>query len=149
MPDVPLLPGFDVRGIFVHNLRLVGIAVLLAPVSFGAVPLMLPLPAMLLVGFFAGEAAFVGLNPLLFLAVFILPHGVLELPAVILAMAFGLRMGASIMAPPPGFSISESLLLSLADLIKVFVLVVIPMLLLAAVAEVYVTPLVVMRFFGG
>jgi uncharacterized membrane protein SpoIIM required for sporulation/ABC-type transport system involved in multi-copper enzyme maturation permease subunit len=149
MPDVPLLPGFDVWGIFVHNLRVVSIAVLLAPVSFGAIPLMLPLPAMLLVGFFAGEATFVGLNPLVFLAVFILPHGVFELTAVVLAMAFGLRMGASIMSPPTGFSISESLLLSLADLIKVFVLVVIPMLLLAAIAEVYVTPLVVMRFFGG
>jgi uncharacterized membrane protein SpoIIM required for sporulation/ABC-type transport system involved in multi-copper enzyme maturation permease subunit len=149
MPDVPLLPGFSVRSIFVHNLRVVGIGVLLAPVSFGAIPLMLPLPAMFLVGFFAGEAAFVGLNPLLFLALFILPHGVFELTAVGLATAFGLRMGASIMSPPPRFSISESLLLALADLIKVFVLVVIPMLLLAAVAEVYLTPLVVMRFFSG
>jgi uncharacterized membrane protein SpoIIM required for sporulation len=53
------------------------------------------------------------------------------------------------MSPPPGFSISEGLLLSLADLLKVFVLLVIPLLLLAAVVEVYVTPLVVMRFFGA
>jgi ABC-type transport system involved in multi-copper enzyme maturation permease subunit len=149
MPDVPLLPGFDARDIFYHNVRVVGIALLLAPLSFGAVPLLLPLPSMLLVGFFAGEAAFLGLNPLVFLLVFIMPHGILELPAVVLAVAFGLRLGASIMAPPPGFSISESLLLSAADLVKVFALVVIPMLLLAAVVEVYVTPLVVMRFFGG
>ncbi|HUS69902.1 MAG TPA: stage II sporulation protein M [Anaerolineae bacterium] len=149
MPDVPLLPGFDVRGIFTHNLRVVGISLALAPLSFGAVPLMLPLPAMLLVGLFAGEAAFVGLNPLVFLAVFILPHGIPELGAVVLAMGFGLRLGASIMSPPPGFSISEGLLLSLADLLKVFVLLVIPLLLLAAVVEVYVTPLVVIRFFGA
>jgi uncharacterized membrane protein SpoIIM required for sporulation/ABC-type transport system involved in multi-copper enzyme maturation permease subunit len=149
MPDVPLLPGFDVRGIFTHNLWVVGISLALAPLSFGAVPLMLPLPAMLLVGLFAGEAAFAGLNPLVFLAVFILPHGILELAAVVLGMGFGLRLGASIMSPPPGFSISEGLLLSLADLMKVFVLLVIPLLLLAAVVEVYVTPLVVMRFFGA
>jgi uncharacterized membrane protein SpoIIM required for sporulation/ABC-type transport system involved in multi-copper enzyme maturation permease subunit len=149
MADVPLLPGFDVRGIFTHNLWVVGISLALAPLSFGAVPLMLPLPAMLLVGLFAGEAAFVGLNPLVFLAVFILPHGIPELAAVVLAMGFGLRLGASIMSPPPGFSISEGLLLSLADLLKVFVLLVIPLLLLAAVVEVYVTPLVVMRFFGA
>lgn len=149
MPDVPLLPGFDVRGIFEHNVRVVGIALLLAPLSFGAVPLLMPLSAMLLVGFFAGEAAFLGLSPLVFLLVFILPHGVFELPAIVLVMAFGLRMGVSIMSPPPGFSISESLLLSLADLLKVFFLVVIPLLLLAAVAEVYITPLVVVRFFGG
>ncbi len=149
MPDVPLLPGFDVGSIFYHNVRVVGIVLLLAPLSFGAAPLLLPLPSMLLVGFFAGEAAFLGLNPLVFLSVFVLPHGILELPAVGLAMAFGLRLGASIISPPQGFSISESLLLSIADLLKVFVLVVIPMLLLAAVAEVYVTPLVIMRFFGG
>jgi uncharacterized membrane protein SpoIIM required for sporulation/ABC-type transport system involved in multi-copper enzyme maturation permease subunit len=149
MADVPLLPGFDARGIFTHNLWVVGISLALAPLSFGAVPLMLPLPAMLLVGLFAGEAAFVGLNPLVFLAVFILPHGIPELAAVVLAMGFGLRLGASIMSPPPGFSISEGLLLSLADLLKVFVLLVIPLLLLAAVVEVYVTPSVVMRFFGA
>jgi uncharacterized membrane protein SpoIIM required for sporulation/ABC-type transport system involved in multi-copper enzyme maturation permease subunit len=149
MPDVPMLPGFDLRGIFTHNLWVVGISLALAPLSFGAVPLMLPLPAMLLVGLFAGEAAFVGMNPLVFMAVFILPHGLPELTGVVLAMAFGLRLGASIMSPPPGFSISEGLLLSLADLLKVFFLLVIPLLLLAAAVEVYVTPLVVMRFFGA
>ena len=149
LPDVPLLPGFDVRGIFYHNLRVVGVALALAPISFGSVPLMVSLPAMLLVGFFAGEVGFLGLNPWVFLAAFILPHGLLELPAVVLAGAFGLRLGASTMAPPPGFSISESIMLALADLLKVFILVVIPMLLLAAAVEVYVTPLVVMRVFGG
>jgi uncharacterized membrane protein SpoIIM required for sporulation len=40
-------------------------------------------------------------------------------------------------------------MLSVADLLKVFTLLVIPMLLLAAAVEVYVTPLVVMRIFGG
>ena len=149
MPDVPLLPGFDARGIFLHNLRVVGVSLALAPLSFGSVPLMLSLPAMLLVGFFAGEAAFLGLNPLVFLLVFIMPHGILELPAIVLATAFGLRLGASIMAPPAGFSVTEGLLLSVADLIKVFFLVVVPMLFLAAVLEVYLTPLVVMRFFGS
>jgi uncharacterized membrane protein SpoIIM required for sporulation len=149
MPDVPLLPGFDARGIFFHNLRVVGVSLVLAPLSFGSVPLMLPLPAMLLVGFFAGEAAFLGLNPLVFLLAFILPHGIVELPAIVLATAFGVRLGASIMSPPPGFTVTEGLLLSIADLIKVFFLVVVPMLFLAAVLEVYLTPLVVMRFFGS
>jgi uncharacterized membrane protein SpoIIM required for sporulation/ABC-type transport system involved in multi-copper enzyme maturation permease subunit len=146
---VPLLPGFDVQAIFLHNVRVVGVALLLAPLSFGSVPLLILLPAMLLVGFFAGEAGLVGLNPWVFLAAFILPHGILELPAVVLGSAFGLRLGASVMSPPEGFSISESIMLSVADLLKVFTLLVIPMLLLAAAVEVYVTPLVVMRIFGG
>ena len=149
VPSIPLLPGFDVRGIFTHNVRVLAVSLLLAPLSFGAVPVMILLPSMLLVGFFAGEAAFAGLNPWVFLAVFILPHGVLELPAVVLASAFGLRLGASIMAPPPDFSISQSIMLSVADLLKVFFLLVMPMLLLAAAVEVYLTPWLVMRVFGG
>jgi uncharacterized membrane protein SpoIIM required for sporulation len=150
--DVPVtsfLPGLDVGSIFVHNLRVLGLGIAATPLSFGAVPLLLLLSPMLLVGFFAGEAFVLGLNPLLFLVAFILPHGIFELPAVVLATAFSVRLGASIMSPPPGFTISESLLLSLSDLIKVFVLLVIPLLLLAAVLEVHVTPLVVVHFFGA
>ena len=149
MPATSFLPGLEVRGIFVHNLRVLGLGIGATPLSFGAVPLLLLLSPMLLVGFFAGEAFILGLNPLLFLVAFILPHGLFELPAVALATAFSVRLGASIMSPPSGFTISESLLLSLADLIKVFVFLVIPLLLLAAAMEVYVTPLVVMRFFGA
>lgn len=149
MPDVGFLPSFDARSIFVHNLRVLGIGIAATPLSFGAAPLLLMLSPMVLVGFFAGEVAFLGLSPLAFLLAFIVPHGLFELPAVALGSAFSLRLGASIMSPPPGFSVSEGLLLSLADLIKVFVLLVIPLLLLAAVMEVHVTPLVVMRFFGG
>lgn len=148
-PDVGFLPGFDPRSIFVHNLRVLGIGIAATPFSFGAAPLLLMLAPMLLVGFFAGEVGFLGLSPLLFLLAFILPHGVFELPAVVLATAFSLRFGASIMSPPPGFTIGESVLLSISDLIKIFVLLVMPLLLLAAVTEVYITPLVIMRFFGA
>ncbi len=149
VPDVPLLPGFDVRGIFVHNLRVLLVGLAATPVSFGAVPLLLLMAPMSIVGFFAGEMACLGINPLVFLLAFIIPHGIVELPAVVLSTAFSLRIAASIMSPPPGFAISESLLLAIADFIKVFVLLVIPMLLVAAVLEVHVTPLVVMHLFGG
>jgi uncharacterized membrane protein SpoIIM required for sporulation/ABC-type transport system involved in multi-copper enzyme maturation permease subunit len=147
--DVPLLPGLDVRNIFLHNLRVLAMGLAATPVTFGAVPLLLVLAPMLIVGFFAGEVGFLGFSPLVFLLAFILPHGILELPAVAVSTAFSLRLAASIMSPPPGFSISESLLLALADFLKVFVLLVIPLLLLAAVLEVHVTPLMVVHFFAG
>lgn len=147
--DMPLLPGFDVRSIFVHNLRVLGIGLAATPVSFGAVPLLLLLMPVSIVGFFAGEAACLGFSPLVFLAAFVLPHGIVELPAVVLATAFSLRLGASIMSPPPGFSISESLLLAVADFLKIFLLLVVPMLLLAAVIEVHITPMVMLYLLGG
>jgi uncharacterized membrane protein SpoIIM required for sporulation/ABC-type transport system involved in multi-copper enzyme maturation permease subunit len=149
LPDVPFLPRFDVQSVFVHNLRVLGMGAVATVVSFGAVPLLLLLLPMLLVGFFATEVALLGVSPLVFLAAFILPHGVVEMPAVVLATAFSLRMGASIMAPPAGFSVGESLLLGIADLIKVFFLLVVPMLLVAAFVEVNITPVVVMWLFGG
>lgn len=149
LPDVPFLPRFDVQSVFVHNLRVLGMGAVATVVSFGAVPLLLLLLPMLLVGFFATEVALLGVSPLVFLAAFILPHGVVEMPAVVLATAFSLRMGASIMAPPAGFSVGESLLLGIADLIKVFLLLVVPMLLVAAFVEVNITPVVVMWLFGG
>lgn len=149
IPDLPFLPGFNVQSIFLHNLRVLGIAVVATPVSFGSVPLLLVLPSMLLVGFFTGEVACLGLNPLAFLVAFILPHGIIELPAVVLATAFSLRLGASFMAPPPGFSVGESLLLATADFLKIFFLMVVPMLLISAFIEVYITAQLVPWFFGG
>ncbi len=149
IPDIPFLPGFDVQSVFLHNLRVLGIGAVAAGVSFGAVPLLVLLPSMLLVGFFAAEAAIVGLNPLAFLLAFILPHGIVEVPAVILASAFSLRLGASFMAPPPGFSVGESLLLAISDFLKVFFLLVVPMLLVAAFIEVNITPQLVLWFLGG
>jgi len=80
--------------------------------------------------------------------VFILPHGWLELPAVVLVTAFALRLGASVIAPPKGLSLSDGLLLALADFIKVVFLVAIPMLVAAAFLEVYLTPQVVLQILG-
>jgi uncharacterized membrane protein SpoIIM required for sporulation/ABC-type transport system involved in multi-copper enzyme maturation permease subunit len=149
MPDVPFLPNFGVQSVFLHNLRVLGIAAVAASLSFGSAPLLILLIPMVLVGFLAGEAGFLGLNPVVFLLAFIVPHGIVELPAVALAMAFSLRLGASFMAPPPGFSVSESLLLAVADLLKIFFLLVVPMLLIAAFVEVSITPQVVLWFFGS
>jgi uncharacterized membrane protein SpoIIM required for sporulation len=39
--------------------------------------------------------------------------------------------------------------LALADFVKVFLALVVPLLALAAVIEVYVTPMVVLRILGG
>jgi uncharacterized membrane protein SpoIIM required for sporulation/ABC-type transport system involved in multi-copper enzyme maturation permease subunit len=149
IPQMPLLPDFDVQSVFLHNLRVLGIAFVATPVSFGSAPLLFLLLPMSIIGFFAGEVALLGFSPLVFLLAFILPHGIMELPGVVLATAFSLRVGASVMAPPPGFAVSESILLALADFIKVFFLLVVPMLLVAAFLEINVTPQVVMWFFGG
>ncbi len=150
----PLTPGYDflpsigTLPIFFNNIRALALAALLGLFSFGSLALLLLLIPMGIVGFFAGEMGPLGSDPLTFLAAFILPHGLFELPAAIIATAFALRLGASIIAPPPGVTAGENLLRALADLAKMFLFVVLPLLLLAAWVEANVTPQIVIWFYG-
>jgi uncharacterized membrane protein SpoIIM required for sporulation len=147
------MPGFMPRlspwSILVFNLRSLAVGALLAVFSFGVMAFLPVLSTMGIVGFLARQLALAGHNPWPLLAVFILPHGWLELPAVILFTAFALRLGASVIAPPKGLALSDSLLLALADFLKVVLLVAIPMLVAAAFLEVYVTPKIVLQVLGG
>ena len=53
------------------------------------------------------------------------------------------------MSPPKGMTVGEGWLWALADFVKIFLALVVPLLALAAALEVHVTPLVVLRVLGG
>ena len=142
------MPGIDTLAIFSNNVRSLLLASLLGLFSFGSLALILLLAPMAIVGVFAGEMGALGSDPLTFLTAFILPHGIFELPAAIIATAFALRLGASIIAPPPGVTAGQNLLHALADLLKIFVFLVLPLLLLAAFVEANITPQIVLWFYG-
>ncbi|MCL7452434.1 MAG: stage II sporulation protein M, partial [Anaerolineae bacterium] len=103
----------------------------------------------LAIGFLAGQVAWLGYSPLAFLGAFIVPHGLFEIPAAVLATAFALRIGASITAPREGLTVGEGMLAAIADFGKVFVFLVVPLLLLAAAVEAHITPSIVVWAFGG
>jgi uncharacterized membrane protein SpoIIM required for sporulation/ABC-type transport system involved in multi-copper enzyme maturation permease subunit len=134
--------------VLIHNLRVLTAAALLAIFSFGTLAIALLMLPMTVIFFLVVQAANV-YNPVTFFAAAVLPHGVLELPAVVIATALSVRLGAVFMAPPKGMTVGEGWLLALADFVKVFLALVVPLLALAAVVEVYVTPLVVVRVLGG
>ena len=148
MPGYDFLPRLDTEGIFWNNVRSLALASLLGLFSFGSLALILLLAPMGIVGFFAGEVTNLGMNPVTFLLAFIVPHGIFEMPAAVLATAFALRLGASVIAPPAGVSVGENLLHALADLIKIFVFVVLPLLLVAAWVEATITPQIVLWIYG-
>ncbi len=148
VPGYDFLPRLNTEGIFWNNVRSLALASLLGLFSFGSLALILLLAPMGIVGFFAGEIASLGMNPLIFFIAFIVPHGLFELPAAVLATAFALRLGASVIAPPAGVSVGENLLRALADLFKIFIFVVLPLLLVAAWVEATITPQVVLWFYG-
>jgi stage II sporulation protein M len=101
------------------------------------------------VAFFAGQVAWQGYSALAFLMAFVLPHGVFEIPAAILATAFALRIGASVTAPREGLTVGEGMMSTMADFLKVFVFVVLPLLLVAAFVEANLTTKIVMWVYGG
>ncbi|MBI3359604.1 MAG: stage II sporulation protein M [Chloroflexi bacterium] len=142
---------FSANGVLfvvLQNLRAVALATLLGIFSFGVmavVALMLPLG---LAGYFAASAGASGYSPWLFLAAFVVPHGILEIPAAILIGGAILRLGASVVAPPPNKSLSEAWLAALADWLKIGLGLVLPMLVGAALVEVLITPRIVLAVFG-
>lgn len=147
-PATGLLPQFNARAIFINNVRSLAAAGLLGIFSFGSLALILLLIPMAIVGFFAGEVWLVGANPLQFLFAFILPHGVLELPAAIIATALALQMGAALISPRANMTAGESLLATMADFLRAFIFIVVPLLFAAAWIEANITPQIVVWLYA-
>jgi len=81
---------------------------------------------------------------MLYLTSFILPHGIFEIPAAILASAAVLRMGAKLAVPETTRTVSEIWLELFGEWAKIMVGVVIPLLILAAIVEAFLTPKIAM-----
>lgn len=143
---------FAVTGVgtvWFHNLRAVLLATALGIFSFGILAVIVLMLPLVILGYFMVSLANTGLSPLLFLATLVLPHGILEIPAIILAGAAILRMGATLAAPAHGQTIGEAWLRSLADWAKIMVGLVIPLLLGAAALEVLLTPRLAVWILGS
>jgi uncharacterized membrane protein SpoIIM required for sporulation len=133
--------------LFFHNARAMIGFLLAGLISFGTFGLTLFMVNIALIGGVMGGAHLVGYSPFLLFASGILPHGLFELTAVFLATAAMLRVGALLVTPQPDKSLGEVLLLSLADWTRVFVGLVLPLLAVAAVMEIYLTPLLLEKVF--
>jgi len=149
LPAVDWLPAFTIWGVLSNNVRALLLAALLAIFSFGTLAVALLMAPLAIVFFFVAQAARLGHSPLLFFVAFVLPHGILELPAASIATALAVRLGATFVSPRQEVAVGEGWLWALADLVKVFVALVLPLLALAAAIEVHVTPSIVVRMFGG
>jgi uncharacterized membrane protein SpoIIM required for sporulation len=147
--NVGFLPSLTTGSIFLHNVRALLLAALLAVISLGVTSVLMLMIPILAIGFLAGQVAWLGYSPLAFVGAFVLPHGLFEIPAALVATAFALRIGASITAPREGMTVGEGMLSAIADFGKVFVFLVVPLLLLAAAIEAHVTPAIVVWVFGG
>lgn len=129
--------------LFLHNARTVVTFLLLGLLSFATLGLTLFIVNIALVGGVMGAASLVGYSPLLTLSAGVLPHGIFELTAVFLATAAMLKVGAQLVTPQGDKSLGEVLLVSLADWFRIFIGIVLPFLAIAALIEIYITPLLI------
>ncbi len=137
------------RMIFWQNLRVIAVAALLGIFTLGVTDVLIFMLPWTLIGYLSALVAASGENPLLFLVAVVLPHAIFELPALLLAGAAALRWHATALSPPPDRTVGESWLLAAGDFVRVMVALVIPLLILAAFVEAYVTPRIVIYIYGS
>jgi uncharacterized membrane protein SpoIIM required for sporulation len=143
---------FSVGGwgiIFLHNLRAIALDSLLGIFSFGVLGIITLILPFSIIGYFAAIVGQTGLSPALFLAGFILPHGVFEIPAIILTGALIVRLGLTLVTPNKNYTIGEAWIRTLADWTRLILFLVIPLLVVASFLEVFITPRVALALFGG
>ena len=120
-----------------------------ASVILGIIPVIAPVFISLFNGFAVGaviEMISEG-RSVVFILAGLLPHGIFELSAVFLACAAGLRLGLSplILLYEERFSFS-SWVSELKEAVTAFVLIILPMLIVAAFIEAFVTPAIMYMF---
>jgi uncharacterized membrane protein SpoIIM required for sporulation len=143
-----LLPSFSTGAILWNNARSLLLSGLLGMISLGTLAvllLMLPLVIVVYLGMQIGQ---LGISPWLFLAVTVLPHAILELPAAIIATAQAMRIGDVILRPPDDGGGILGIVREAGHFIKLFLAVVLPLLLVAAWIEANITPRLLVWFLN-
>ncbi len=123
----------------VQNSRVLFAATILGAFSFGVASILLVILPFGILGYLMGNITAAGISPLPFI-VAIIPHGIFEIPAIIIAGAAAVRLGSVITKPPKTMTVGEAWLRAFADVVKIGFAVVLPLLIIAAIFEVHVTP---------
>ncbi len=126
--------------LFFNNSRAVVFIFALGAVSFSVLGVILYMVNIGLIGGLFGVFQLIGLDAWPLFTAGVLPHGIFELPALMLGSAAMLYFGANIVTPQVGKSMGEVVIELLADWMKIFFGLVLPLLAIAAVIETYVTP---------
>jgi stage II sporulation protein M len=128
--------------IFINNVT-VGLISILGGIIL-AIP---PLFFSILNGFIVGFVAFTFIQEqgIWFVIVGLLPHGIIEIPAILLSMAMGMGLGYKIINRIRG---EEGLVEEIKLILGLFLRRVIPLLMLSAIIEVTITPFLISLVTG-
>jgi len=131
---------FNASFLFFNNTRAVLVIFLAGLFTFSVLGVLV---YMLNIGLLGGVFAvleLIGIQPWPVYLGGVLPHGIIEIPALMLGSAAMLYFGVGLVTPQSGKSLGEMVIELIADWAKIFLGLVVPMLAIAAVIEAYITP---------
>ena len=141
MPDLARLQSsLNAPFLFLNNTRAVAVIFLAGLFSFSVLGVLIYMINIGLIGGLFAVLQLLGMHPLQIFLAGVVPHGIFELPALLIGSAVVLYMGVAIVTPQTGKSMGEVILELLADWAKIFLGLVVPLLAVASVVEAYITP---------
>ena len=142
--EMPDLSGFqeniNAPFLFMNNTRAVALIFFAGLFSFSVLGVLLYMVNIGIIGGLFALFQLLGIQAWPIFLAGVVPHGVFEIPALMIGCAVVLYMGVSIVTPQTGRSMGEVILELLADWMKIFIGLVVPLLAIAAMIEAYITP---------
>jgi uncharacterized membrane protein SpoIIM required for sporulation/ABC-type transport system involved in multi-copper enzyme maturation permease subunit len=132
--------------LFKHNIQSTLVITLFGLFSISVLGIVLYLINFGVIGAVLGALQMAGCSPGKLFLFGILPHGIFEIPALVIAGAAVLYMGLSLVTPQTHRTLGEVIIESLADWLRVMLGLVVPLFAVAAVIETYVTPQLLNQF---
>lgn len=124
--------------IVMNNVRVLLAATILGFFSFGVMALVLTPTVYVVLGYIFSQLVQSNVNLSVYFAA-LAPHGIIELPTVLLGTAVAFRLGAVATRPPRGETVGHAVVVAMGDTIKLGIGVILPCLIIAALIEVYIT----------
>ena len=141
MPDLSnLQESINAPFLFLNNTRAVTLIFFAGLFSFSVLGVLLYMVNIGIIGGLFGLFQLLGIQPWPIFLAGVVPHGVFEIPALMIGSAVVLYMGVAIVTPQTGKSMGEVILELFADWAKIFIGLVVPLLAVAAMIEAYITP---------
>jgi uncharacterized membrane protein SpoIIM required for sporulation/ABC-type transport system involved in multi-copper enzyme maturation permease subunit len=132
-----------------NNVRAILLAAFLGIFSFGIVGSLLLMTPIAIIGYLAGNLALAGHDAILFLTALVLPHSLFEVPAAIISGGAILKLGMVFISPPEGLSLGESWVQQFAQWARISIGIVLPLLILGAFIEAFLTPKIALILLTG
>jgi len=135
------LPPVGIMLVIFLNNAIKSLLAILLGAGFGIIPVLFVAGNGVLLGLVASQVS--SEKGTLFVLAAILPHGIVEIPMVLVSSGLGLRLGYLMYSYITGKK--TDLRFELMQSLRIYIRIVVPLLFLSAVVETFVTPLVVLQ----